>query len=105
MGFAGQMLHSRGLILGIDPGLAATGYGLLGDRDEIIAFGSIRTPAGAIGPRLVQIVEAIESLLRQHSIAEAALEQLFMGRNRTSAIAVAQARGAIIASLEREGVA
>ena len=94
-----------GLILGIDPGLAATGYGLLDQDNKVAAFGCIRTGAGAAGARLLQIVGELRGLLAAHQVREAALEELFMGRNRTSLIGVAQARGAILATLEAAGVA
>jgi crossover junction endodeoxyribonuclease RuvC len=94
-----------GLVLGIDPGLAATGYGLLDQDNRVTAFGCIRTGTGAIGARLLQIVGELRFLLAAHAIKEAALEELFMGKNRTSVIGVAQARGAILATLEAAGVA
>ena len=91
------------LLLGIDPGLASTGYGLLAD-DRVVGCGTIHTPPGPAGPRLLAIVRELEALLKVHPIQEAALEELFMGRNRTSVIGVAQARGAILAALEGAGV-
>ena len=92
------------LLLGIDPGLASTGYGLLADDKRVIACGTIKTPPGAAGPRLLAIVRALEALLSAHQVAEAALEELFMGSNRTSVIGVAQARGAILVTLEGAGI-
>ena len=94
----------RGLILGIDPGLASTGYGLIAAGGALVTCGSIRTLPGPAGRRLYDIVRQVEGIVRAHEVAEAALEELFMGRNRTSVIGVAQARGAILALLEREGV-
>jgi crossover junction endodeoxyribonuclease RuvC len=94
-----------GLVLGIDPGLAATGYGLLDQDNRVSAYGCIRTSPGAIGARLLQIVGDVRALLAAHSVREAALEELFMGKNRSSVIGVAQARGAILATLEAAGVA
>lgn len=91
------------LLLGIDPGLASTGYGLLAD-DRVVGCGTIQTPPGPAGPRLLAIVHELEALLRVHPVQEAALEELFMGRNRTSVIGVAQARGAILAALEGAGI-
>src|SRR5437870_7391763 len=95
----------NGLVLGIDPGLAATGYGLLDQDNRVTGYGCIRTGAGAPGARLLQIVGELRALLAAHQVREAALEELFMGRNRTSLIGVAQARGAILATLEAAGVA
>jgi crossover junction endodeoxyribonuclease RuvC len=92
------------LILGIDPGLASTGYGLLDRGAAVVGFGCIRTAPGPIGARLVRIVDELRTLLAAHPVGEAALEELFMGRNRSSVIGVAQARGAILATLEGAGV-
>ena len=92
------------LLLGIDPGLASTGYGLLADDNRVIACGTIRTAPGPAGARLLMIVRALEDLLKTHQVTEAALEELFMGSNRTSVIGVAQARGAIVVTLESAGI-
>ena len=93
-----------GLILGIDPGLAATGYGVIDDSGRLVTCGSVKTIPGPAGRRLHDICTQVEGLVRAHAIGEAALEELFMGRNRTSVIGVAQARGAILALLEGAGV-
>jgi crossover junction endodeoxyribonuclease RuvC len=88
-----------GLLLGIDPGLAATGWGLIDGDHRVVACGTFRTPPGPASPRLLHIVTELGGILASHPVAEAALEELFMGRNATSAIGVAQARGAILAAL------
>lgn len=93
-----------GALLGIDPGLASTGWGVLDAEGRVAACGTIKTPPGADGPRLVQIAAELERILAQHRVEEAALEELFMGRNATSVIGVAQARGVIALTLERCGV-
>jgi len=49
-------------------------------------------------------VSALEGVLHAHPVAEAALEELFMGKNRTSVIGVAQARGVVLLALERAGI-
>jgi crossover junction endodeoxyribonuclease RuvC len=85
--------------LGIDPGLANTGWALLDERSTIVGCGTIKTSPGPTGPRLLQIMGDIRRVIASHPVAEAALEELFAGRNATSAMAVAQARGAILASL------
>jgi crossover junction endodeoxyribonuclease RuvC len=89
----------KGLLLGIDPGLAATGWGLIDVEGGAVASATIRTVPGPAGPRLLQIVAALRAVLSGHVVAEAALEELFAGRNTTSVIAVAQSRGAILAAL------
>ena len=93
------------LLLGIDPGLAETGYALLGEPEQVVACGTIRTPAGTRpGLRLLHIQRELEGILAQYDVREAALEELFMGSNRTSVIGVAQARGVVIALLEARGL-
>ena len=93
------------LVLGIDPGLASTGYALLGEDGRVAGCGTLKTGPGPAGARLLEIVRRIESLLAGHAVREAALEELFMGQNRTSFVGVAQARGAILTCLEAAGVA
>lgn len=90
--------------LGIDPGLASTGWGVLDAAGQVVACGTIRTPPGPDGPRLVRIAAELERVLARHAVTEAALEEIFMGANRTSVIGVAQARGVIALTLERCGV-
>lgn len=92
------------LFLGVDPGLASTGYGLLAADQEVVGWGTFRTPPGPAGPRLLDLVRQLEALLQANGVAEAAMEEIFMGRNRTSVIGVAQARGAILATLEAHGI-
>lgn len=93
-----------GAYLGIDPGLAATGWGVLDAQGHVVACGTIKTPPGPDGPRLVRIAAELERILARNPVAEAALEELFMGRNATSVIGVAQARGVVALTLERCGV-
>ncbi len=90
-------------VLGIDPGIAITGYGLVEDRAgdlEALAYGDIRTPAGDPLPlRLRQLYEAICSLIRSYRPDVAAVERVFFGRNVTTAFAVGQARGVTLLAL------
>ena len=94
---AGQ---SKGLILGNDPGLAGTGFALLSGSDQVVSCGTVVTKPGRDGARLLDITTHLRSLIAEHPPAEASLEELFMGRNTSSAIGVAQARGAILMVLE-----
>lgn len=96
--------RSEGLILGIDPGLAGTGFALLAEPNVVLACGTVVTIPGRDGARLLTITNHLRSLLAEHPPAEASIEELFMGRNATSAVGVAQARGAILAVLEECGV-
>ena len=86
------------LVLGIDPGTATTGYGLvreLADGDlQAVDYGVITTPAHTPMPdRLRQIYHEITALIAQHQPAAAAVETMYFGKNVTTAITVAQARG------------
>ena len=92
------------LILGIDPGLASTGFALLSEPNLVLTCSTVVTRPGRDGERLLVITEHLRRLLDDHPPAEASLEELFMGRNATSAVAVAQARGAILAVLEERGI-
>jgi crossover junction endodeoxyribonuclease RuvC len=92
------------LILGIDPGLAGTGFALLSGSSLVLSCSTLVTSPGRDGARLLAITNHLRGLLAENPPAEASLEELFMGRNATSAIGVAQARGAILAVLEECGV-
>jgi crossover junction endodeoxyribonuclease RuvC len=85
------------IVLGIDPGLAATGYGVVAQRGvRLVALdgGVIETPAAAApASRLAAIHARIEELLAEHDPAALALEALYFGQNVRTAFAVGQARG------------
>ena len=95
---------ANGLILGIDPGLAGTGFALLSGPANVLSSGTLITNPGPDGARLLKITRHLRDLLKENPPGEASLEELFMGRNATSAIGVAQARGAILAVLEECGI-
>jgi crossover junction endodeoxyribonuclease RuvC len=99
-----QTSPALGLILGIDPGLAGTGFALLSGSSLVLSCSTLVTSPGRDGARLLAITKHLRDLLAEHPPAEASLEELFMGRNTSSAIGVAQARGAILAVLEECGV-
>ncbi len=88
-------------VLGIDPGLAITGYGIVedigGDEMRPIAYGAITTPAHEpIPERLLQIYESLSALIDRHRPDVMAVERLYFGRNVTTAFLVGQARGVIL---------
>lgn len=84
------------MILGIDPGLATTGFGIIDDL-RCIKYGVIRTPPDAlIQTRLQTIFHRIEEILELYQPDELAIEKLFFSRNVTSAIEVSHARGVIL---------
>lgn len=95
-------------ILGIDPGIAIVGFGLIESergRDQMLRYGAINTPAGLpLATRLVQIERDMEELLRLTQPDVMAVEELFFTNNITTGIAVAHGRGVILATAERMGV-
>lgn len=98
------------IILGIDPGYAIVGFGVLektrGLDARLIACGAINTPAGLpLSKRLLQISDDMRALIAQFSPDAMAIEKLYFGNNVTTGIGVAQARGVILAEAEREGLA
>ena len=95
-------------VLGIDPGLTRTGYGIIesrGRRDRAIAAGVIRTdPNLSAADRLVELRSDIESIVDEHDLDAAAIEQVFVNRNRNTAMAVARASGVIMETIARRGI-
>lgn len=95
-------------ILGIDPGYAIVGFGILEaqrGRARLVRCGAINTPAGVPMPRrLVQIQEDLETLIHTFSPDVMAIEELFFNTNVTTAIGVAQARGVILMTAAKLGV-
>ena len=91
------------LILGIDPGFGRMGYAILaaaGNDLHLIACDAIMTPVALSYPRrLQQIYEQLGEIIAQYQPVEAAIEALFFGKNVTTAIGVAQARGVAILTL------
>lgn len=84
-------------VLGIDPGTALMGYGVVearGSRLQAIAYGPLTTAAGVpMHERLLSLHQQVTSLIIAHSPDILAVEELFFGRNVTTAITVGQARG------------
>lgn len=85
------------ILLGIDPGTAICGFGvveLADGRLRLIDAGVVRTPSNATdGERLHELHEALIGLIRQHRPERVAVERLFFQRNVQTAMAVGQARG------------
>jgi crossover junction endodeoxyribonuclease RuvC len=96
------------LVLGIDPGLATTGFALVresGGAREVMEVGVLTTPAAMPGPRrLAQLHSQIADLLLRGRPGTAAVEQLFFGSNTTTAMRVGEARGVILLAMEQAGV-
>ena len=97
------------LALGIDPGTATTGYGLvrLARDGELVAvtYGVILTPKDATASaRLEMLFDQLNDLLKEHEPDTAAVEKLFFQSNVKTALAVGQARGVIMLCLQKAGI-
>ena len=90
-------------IIGVDPGLASTGWGALefaNGKLRYIAHGCIETSADKTrGERLVLIHRSFLEVLKTYNPSEAAMENLYFGKNTSSAMAVAEARGVLLLAL------
>jgi crossover junction endodeoxyribonuclease RuvC len=88
------------IVLGIDPGVANTGYGIVAhDRGRLVALdgGVVETPAGLdAGARLAEIHRRVGELMDHYLPDAVAVEDLYFGANARSAFAVGQARGVVI---------
>jgi crossover junction endodeoxyribonuclease RuvC len=98
------------LVLGIDPGTATTGYGLVRETADgnfaVVEYGVILTPAGMpMEKRLLLLYQRLMELLLLHRPDAGAVEKLFFSRNVTTAIAVGQARGVVMLALAQQGLA
>lgn len=96
------------IVLGIDPGIARCGYGLVhaeGQRLELITYGCIETPAGmAASKRLALLNNELSAVLREHKPDRVGLEKLFFSKNVKTAMQVGEARGVILFSLDGAGL-
>ncbi len=96
-------------IMGIDPGLAIVGWGVIqrinGMTFAPVAYGAINTPAHCgTSERLSMIYRNMNLLLEKYHPDEMAVEELFFNTNRTTGIAVAEARGVILLSAAQRGI-
>ena len=95
-------------ILGIDPGLAILGWGVVeavGGRFYPVACGAITTPAHTpVDLRLSMIYDDLSSLMDKYKPEEMAIEELFFNHNQTTAIPVAEARGIALLCARQHGV-
>ncbi|MEM5325608.1 crossover junction endodeoxyribonuclease RuvC [Paraburkholderia sp. JHI2823] len=94
-------------ILGIDPGLRVTGFGVIerhGHTLTYVASGVIRTADADLPTRLGTIFEGVSTLIRQHAPDQAAIEKVFVNVNPQSTLLLGQARGAAICGLVSGGV-
>lgn len=95
-------------ILGIDPGLATVGWGVIDSERGVqrpVAFGSIKTPAHTlIESRLLMIENDLSEIIKKYQPDEMAVEELFFNTNITTGISVAEARGVILCTAHKFGV-
>ncbi|OGY92229.1 MAG: crossover junction endodeoxyribonuclease RuvC [Candidatus Komeilibacteria bacterium RIFCSPLOWO2_01_FULL_53_11] len=96
------------VILGIDPGYADTGYGVIERTRSSVRYitcGTISTKKNMpFGDRLVSLADAFDTLIRKYSPAVIAVEKIFFAQNQKTAIDVAQARGIIIMYTARQAL-
>jgi crossover junction endodeoxyribonuclease RuvC len=103
-----KRLPSNRVILGIDPGLATTGWGVIDKASgtpELLAFGAIETPAKQILPqRLLFIRQEVCRLIDTYQPGVVAIEELFFAKFAVSIAATAQARGVILVAAAEKGL-
>jgi crossover junction endodeoxyribonuclease RuvC len=96
------------IILGIDPGLATTGYAILSGSDahmKAVAYGSIITPPNwDTSSRLEAIHKQVTEIIEQYQPTEIGVEELFFSRNVTTALVVGQARGVILLAAQQKNL-
>ncbi len=97
------------LILGLDPSLSSTGWGVIraeGARITHIANGQVKTdPAAPMAMRLAALQAGIAAVIAQHAPARAAAEEIFVNKNPQSTLKLAQARGSVLAACGAAGLA
>ena len=93
------------IILGIDPGLATLGYGVievLGDKRRLVQFGTLNTRAGEPMPqRLLAIFQGMNQLMDIYQPDDVAFEELFFSKNITTGMAVSAARGVALVAVAK----
>ena len=96
-------------ILGVDPGLRRTGWGIVAMRGNALSFiaaGTVRAPLDAeLAMRLAAIFEGLDEVVRTHRPDEAAVEQTFVNRDGAATLKLGQARGIALVVPARAGIA
>jgi crossover junction endodeoxyribonuclease RuvC len=95
------------VLLGIDPGSRHTGWGVIdqqGNRQRLLACGTISTTHDDMAPRLGEIYAGIAGVLAEYRPEEVGIEKVFMARNADSALKLGHARGAAITAVVNAGV-
>lgn len=94
-------------VLGVDPGLRITGFGVIdvdGPRLSYVASGIVRTPEGDLATRLHTIFAGLSEVVATHGPSVAAIEKVFVNVNPHSTLLLGQARGAAISALVVSGL-
>ncbi len=96
------------IILGLDPGIADTGFGILrldGGKISILHFGTIKTKKNtSFSRRLIQLSDEVTKIINQYRPVRAALERLFFYNNSKTALVVGEARGVLTLTVARAGL-
>lgn len=102
------MNEDKALVLGVDPGTAITGYGLVwaeGDSLKLVDYGAITTSSDKPLPqRLQEIYRQLTALIQERQPSSAAVEKLFFSRNVRTAFSVGQARGVALLAMANAGL-
>ena len=95
-------------VLGIDPGTATTGFGVVegqSGRASLVDYGTIRTSAGRdMARRLLEIHKQLDELIQKYQPVAMAVEEIFFHRNAKTVISVGQARGVVLMTGARRGI-
>ena len=96
------------IVLGVDPGTARTGYGVLASRERTLSLlecGVVRTrPRRPLADRICHIFEAMQSIIERFQPSVLSVEKVFQGKNAQSALTLGHARGAILLAGALAGV-
>lgn len=97
------------IVIGIDPGTALTGYGLVQENEDgglkVLNYGVIQTPSKMPMPeRLLELHRQLSEIIFLHRPQSGAVEKLFFQRNVTTALSVGQARGVVLLALAQAGL-
>ena len=102
------MKKNTKIILGIDPGIADTGYGVIkveGSRLECICYGSIQTEANTeLSERLFELDKQLNKIIKKYKPNLASVEQLFFCKNAKTALIVGQARGVVLLNIRKHNL-
>lgn len=92
------------IILGLDPGTNRIGYGLIrktGTKLELLSFGTLEIKEKSPGERLVWLADSLQKIIKAYEPQTAAVESLFFFKNKKTALPVAEARGVILLTLQK----